>query len=88
MPNFDFTPLSPDLPEAEREARYQRQNHVKWGVGVARLSKAEVTPAMFRDLQRYIDGELSLDALEALGTPASPATWVFTATVDRARFTQ
>ncbi|SMC00598.1 hypothetical protein SAMN00120144_4359 [Hymenobacter roseosalivarius DSM 11622] len=88
MPTLDFTPISPDLPAAEQEARRKRQHHAEWGVAVAvaRLGKADVTPAMLQDLQRYIDGELSLEALEALGEPTSPAARVLAATVSRARF--
>jgi hypothetical protein len=88
MPTPDFTPISPDLPAAEQGARRKRQHHAEWGVAAARLGKAEVTTAMLQDLQRYIDGELSLEALEALGEPTSPAARVVAATVSRARFTQ
>lgn len=88
MLNRDFTPICSDLPEAEQEACRKRQRYAEWGVAVARLSKSEVTLDILRDLQRYIDGALSLEELEALGEPASPAARVLVATVSRARFSQ
>ena len=86
MPNLNFTPVSPDLPADEQAARHKRQQHAEWGVAASRLGREDITPAILWDLQRYIDGTLSLEALEVLGEPMSPAARVVASTVNRARF--
>lgn len=75
MPNRSvpaFRPLPPDLPEAELAARRKRQSHAEWGLAVAALGGSLPTLHVLEELQRYIDGELSLAELAQLPT-AYPA---------------
>jgi hypothetical protein len=67
-----FRPLPPELPEAERVARLKRQSHAEWGLAVAALGGSLPTLHVLEELQRYIDGELSLAELARLPT-AYPA---------------
>ena len=74
--NF-FNVIDPDLPEEEQAARAKWQQHAEWGVGVSRLGGIEPEPELLRDLQRYIDGELSLTALIRVDHPQGPSGQVY-----------
>jgi hypothetical protein len=61
-----FQPLPPDLPEAEAAARQKRQSHAEWGLAVAALGGTLPSSDVLAELQRYIDGQLSLADLAQL----------------------
>ncbi len=72
-----FAPIDPDLPEAEQVARTKRQQHAEWGVAVSRLGGLDIEPELLQELQRYIDGELSLEELVQLDYPPGVPTQVY-----------
>ncbi|WP_400193663.1 antitoxin VbhA family protein [Hymenobacter sp. B81] len=83
-----FKDLPPGLSEAEGAARRKRQQHAEWGIAVAAMGGTTPSEAALTELQRYIDGELSLEELARLGHPPRPETRVFEATANRERITQ
>ena len=88
MATFHFAPIPPDLPEAEQAARLKRQHQAEWGMAVARLGGTEPSPAILQELQRYTDGQLSLEALVGLASVPGPVTQALVATVQREQFTR
>jgi hypothetical protein len=58
-----FVPIDAALPEAEQQARAKRQRHAEWGVAVAGLGGTNPPPELLAELQRYIDGAVSLAEL-------------------------
>ncbi|KUG09094.1 hypothetical protein ASU33_19945 [Solirubrum puertoriconensis] len=50
----------------ELAARQRRQSHAEWGLAVAALGGALPTIHVLEELQRYIDGDLSLAELARL----------------------
>jgi hypothetical protein len=83
-----FKAIPPDLPEAEQAARRKRQNHAEWGIAVAALGGTLPGAPILTELQRYIDGELSIEELAGLGQPPRPETKVFEAVVQRERISR
>ncbi|MBC6609243.1 hypothetical protein H8B13_20660 [Hymenobacter sp. BT188] len=81
-----FTPISPDLPPAERAARLKRQMHAEWGIAVARLGGTEPCVAIVQELQRYIDGQVTLQELAGQDQLPLPSTRVLQATLQRETF--
>lgn len=81
-----FDPIDPDLPEAEQAARAKRQHHAEWGVAVSRLGGIDVAPDLVRELQRYINGELSLEELARLDHPPGLPTQVYQVVARREQF--
>ncbi|SHJ81852.1 hypothetical protein SAMN02745146_0252 [Hymenobacter daecheongensis DSM 21074] len=55
-----FNPLPAGLSEAETAARLKRQRCAEWGVAVAALGGTPPSPEIISELQRYIDGEITL----------------------------
>ena len=86
MESKNFAPIDPNLPEADRLARAKRLQHAEWGLAIARLGGTEPTPALLRELQRYIDGEVSLQELSQGSLIASPADQVYQAVAHREEF--
>lgn len=81
-----FAPISPDLPEAEQAACAKRQQHAEWGVAVSRLGGIDVEPELLQELQRYINGELSLAELVSQEYPAGQPAQVYRVVARRAQF--
>ncbi|WP_460676271.1 hypothetical protein [Hymenobacter coalescens] len=88
MSSSYFTPIPADLPENEQAARRKRQNHAEWGIAVASLGGTAPGHAILIELQRYIDGELSIEDLAGLGEPPRPETKAFEAVVHRERLSR
>ncbi|UOQ51697.1 hypothetical protein [Hymenobacter cellulosivorans] len=65
-----FKPIPADLPETEAAARLKRQRHAEWGIAVASMGGAGPKPELLHELQRYIDGELTIEQIAQL--PYSP----------------
>lgn len=61
-----FTALPRDLAPAELAQRQKRQRQAEWGVAVAQLGGTLPAPHVLADLQRYIDGELTLEEVSRL----------------------
>ena len=74
------------MPEAARAARAKRQQHAEWGVAVCRLGDTEVAPELLAKLQRYINGELSLEELVRLDLPAGLSTLVYQVVAQREQY--
>jgi|GEM_PF-5948551 len=55
-----FNPLPEGLSEAETTARLKRQRCAEWGVAVAALGGTPPSPEILSELQRYIDGDITL----------------------------
>ncbi|TGE18051.1 hypothetical protein [Hymenobacter elongatus] len=75
-----FKPISADLPEQEVAARLKRQRHAEWGIAVASMGGAGPKPELLLELQRYVDGELTIQQIAQLphlpndqGSPAIQA---------------
>lgn len=83
-----FKDISADLPEAEQAARHKRQAHAEWGIAVAALGGTIPNAAILTELQRYIDGELTIEELAGLGHPPRPETKAFEAVVHRERLSR
>ncbi|MCB2410798.1 hypothetical protein [Hymenobacter lucidus] len=77
MDSTYFKPISSALPEEEVAARLKRQRHAEWGIAVASMGGTGPRPELLHELQRYIDGELTIQQLAQLPYPpdvkASPA---------------
>jgi len=82
-----FAPFPPHLPPAELARRQARLRQAEWGVAVAQLSGHLPPARVLADLQRYIDGELTLEDVSALShqPELSPA---YQAMVTRARLSE
>lgn len=61
-----FTPFPADLAPAELAQRQKRQRQAEWGVAVAQLGGTMPGSRVMADLQRYIDGELTLEEVSRL----------------------
>ncbi|RAK66984.1 hypothetical protein [Hymenobacter edaphi] len=83
-----FHDIPADLPEAEQAARHKRQNHAEWGIAVAALGGTQPSAAILTELQRYIDGDLTIEQLAGLGHPPRPETKAFEAVVQRERLSR
>ncbi|QNP54290.1 hypothetical protein [Hymenobacter qilianensis] len=83
-----FTPIPEELPAAERAARLKRQQHAEWGIAVARLGGTEPGTAILQELQRYIDGQVSLQQLAGQDELPRPSARVLEATLQREEFTR
>ena len=83
-----FKDIAADLPEAEQAARQKRQNHAEWGIAVAALGGSTPSATILTDLQRYIDGELTIEELAGLGQPPRPENRAFEAVVQRERISR
>ncbi|GAB2470799.1 hypothetical protein GCM10011375_38560 [Hymenobacter qilianensis] len=83
-----FTPIPDELPAAERAARRKRQRHAEWGIAVARLGGTEPCRAIVQELQRYIDGEVSLQQLAGQDELPRPSARVLEATRQREEFSR
>lgn len=81
-----FEAISSDLPEVEQAARAKRQRHAEWGVAVSRLGGTEVEPELLQELQRYINGELSLEELVRQDYPPGRLTQVYQVVARREQF--
>lgn len=81
-----FKPLEAALPEEEQAARAKRQRHAEWGLAVARLGGTQTAPELLAELQRYIDGEVSLAELAQAGHPPGQPNQVFRDVARRERF--
>ncbi|RYU79122.1 antitoxin VbhA family protein [Hymenobacter persicinus] len=55
-----FNPLPEGLSEAEVSARLKRQRCAEWGVAVAALGGSPPSSEIIAELQRYVDGEITL----------------------------
>ncbi|MCB2377048.1 hypothetical protein LGH70_05610 [Hymenobacter sp. BT635] len=64
-----FKPIPTDLPEQEAVARLKRQRHAEWGIAVASMGGTGPKPALLLELQRYIDGELTIQQIAQLPYP-------------------
>ena len=80
-----FNPLPPDLPVEELAARQQRLRQAEWGVAVARLSGGEPSAYVLADLQRYIDGELTLNEVAEITNRPNALSPAYQALVTRAK---
>jgi len=80
-----FNPFPPDLPPEELAARQQRQRQAEWGVAVARLGGGEPSTYVLADLQRYINGELTLDEVAELTNRPNVLSPAYQAMVTRAK---
>ncbi|RTQ49144.1 hypothetical protein EJV47_13430 [Hymenobacter gummosus] len=83
-----FRAIPADLPEDEQAARRKRQNHAEWGIAVAALGGTLPAASILTELQRYIDGELTIEDLAGLGHPPRPETKAFDAVVQRERLSR
>lgn len=83
-----FKDIAADLPEAEQAARQKRQNHAEWGIAVAALGGTIPSATILTELQRYIDGEMTIEELAGLGHPPRPETKAFEAVVQRERLSR
>ena len=88
MSYLPFAPLPPDLPPEEHAARRKRQHQVEWGVAVARLGGTEPSSALLQELQRYIDGQVSLQELAGSSELPRPSARVLEATLQREEFSR
>ncbi|TGE24353.1 hypothetical protein E5K00_03820 [Hymenobacter aquaticus] len=61
-----FNPIPTDLPEQEAAARQKRQRHAEWGIAVASMGGTGPKPELLLELQRYIDGELTIQQIAQL----------------------
>ena len=83
-----FNPFPSNLSAEELAARQKRQRQAEWGVAVARLGGGEPPTYVLEDLQRYIDGELTL-AEVAEATNRSPRlSPAYQALVTRAKLSE
>ena len=78
-----FLPIDPELPEAEQQAHAKRQRHAEWGVAVAGLGGTLPAPELLAELQRYINGEVSLAELCRMGQSSPPIIKVYVAVAYR-----
>ena len=56
-----FDRIDPALAAPEQEARAKRQRTAEWGLALTRLGGTHADAAQLQELQRYIDGDLSLE---------------------------
>ncbi|TGE28567.1 hypothetical protein [Hymenobacter metallicola] len=61
-----FKPIPADLPQPEAAARLKRQRHAEWGIAVASMGGIGPKPELLQELQRYIDGELTIQQIAQL----------------------
>lgn len=80
-----FTPFPPDLSAEELTARQQRQRQAEWGIAVARLGGGEPSAYVLADLQRYINGELTLDEVAEITNRPNALSPAYQAMVTRAK---
>ncbi|WP_457084572.1 hypothetical protein [Hymenobacter sp. HD11105] len=88
MASSTFTPIPTQLPAAERAARRKRQQHAEWGIAVTRLGGTEPCRAILQELQRYIDGQVSLPELAGQDELPQPSARVLEATRQREEFSR
>jgi hypothetical protein len=85
MPSKYFAPFPAGLSEVELAARQKRQQQAEWGVAVAALGGTLPQPKVLADLQRYIDGELTLDEVAELTNEQDALSPAYQALVTRAQ---
>jgi hypothetical protein len=83
-----FRAIPADLPEDEQAARRKRQHHAEWGIAVAALGGTLPPASILTELQRYIDGDLSIEDLAGLGHPPRTETKAIEAVVQRERISR
>lgn len=83
-----FKAIPADLPAEEQAARRKRQHHAEWGIAVAALGGTLPGASILNELQRYIDGELTIEELAGLGHPPRAETKAFEAVVQRERISR
>jgi len=83
-----FKPFPADLSAEELAARQQRQRQSEWGLAVARLGGGEPSAYVLADLQRYIDGELTLDEVADLTNRPNSLSPAYQALVTRAKLSE
>jgi hypothetical protein len=81
-----FTPIDDNLPDDEQDACAKRQHHAEWGVAVSRLGGLAIEPEVVQELQRYINGEVSLEELSRPDYPPGQSSQVFQVVARRAHF--
>ena len=81
-----FQPVDTTLSEEEQAACAKRQRHAEWGLAVARLGDIETGPELLAELQRYINGEVSLAELAQTGYPSGQSNPVYQDVAHRERF--
>jgi hypothetical protein len=69
MDSTYFKPIPADLPEPEVAARLKRQRHAEWGIAVASMGGTGPRPELVQELQRYVDGELTIQQIAQLPHP-------------------
>ena len=55
-----FEPLPTGLSDADSATRLKRQRCAEWGVAVASMSGTPPNEEIIHELQRYIDGDITL----------------------------
>ena len=80
-----FKPFPPDLSAPELAARQARQRQAEWGVAVAQLGGGAPPAYVLTDLQRYIDGELTLDEVAEITNRPNALSPAYQAMVTRAK---
>ncbi|HEX8350389.1 MAG TPA: antitoxin VbhA family protein [Hymenobacter sp.] len=83
-----FTLIPPDLSPEEQAARRKRQQQAEWGVAVARLGGGEPSAYVLADLQRYIDGELTLAEVAEVTNRPSQLSPAYQALLTRAKLSE
>ncbi|QHJ07681.1 antitoxin VbhA family protein [Hymenobacter busanensis] len=81
-----FEPIPEGLPEADAAARLKRLRHAEWGIAVSRLGGTLPDPKLIAELQRYINGELTI--AEVAGIVEPPASAAIQAIVTRERLSK
>jgi hypothetical protein len=80
-----FAPFPAGLAPEELAARQKRQRQAEWGVAVAALGGGVPGPAVLADLQRYINGELTLDEVAELTNQRDSLSPAYQALLTRAQ---
>lgn len=81
-----FSPIDTALPEIEQQARAKRQNHAEWGIAIARLGGTIPAAELLHELQRYINGEVSIQELARNGHPPGQLNHVLQNVANREHF--
>ncbi|GAA4371576.1 antitoxin VbhA family protein [Hymenobacter koreensis] len=68
-----FEPIPDGLPKAEAAARLKRQRHAEWGVAVCRLGGTLPDHKLIAELQRYINGEITIAQVAGVVDPPMAA---------------
>lgn len=82
-----FSSFPSGLAPAELAQRQKRQRQAEWGVAVAQLGGTLPAARVLADLQRYIDGELTLEEVSHL-THQPNRSPAYQAVVTRAKLSE